>query len=193
MGNINTQYDWKNEYAERSDGQILRSFQLVNDPDLYIYTNPKEVGEYTNVCLGKKSLENNFVGIPLETRNVEIQANLKLQEKLRGTKGIYHAEKVDAEVEQHDEHGDDNEKIAIENADGNEKTVAVCDSPYIPGTEMTWEELSKITGEGVNRLQERFEREIRKDERRESAEIVKEIITDYKMSERGQAPCNRRR
>lgn len=190
VSNKNTQFDLENEKAERSDGQILRSFQSINDKDLYLYANQKMVGEYPEVCVGKKSLDNNFVGVQLDTRNVEVQTNLIPQENLRGTKGEYHANNVNKEVEKHMEHGDDDENIPLENADGDEKTVALCDSPYIPGTEITWEELSKTTGEGIKKLQERFEREAEKG--KEAKDIVAEIITDYKMFEQERTPGNRR-
>lgn len=190
VSNESTEFDLENEMAERSDGQILRSFQSINDSSLYLYTNQKKVGEYPEACIGKKSLENNFVGVPLETRNVEVQTNLIPQENLRGTKGIYHADKVDEEVKQHIDHGDDEDKIPLENADGDESTVTLCNSPFIPGTKITWEELSEATGEGITKLQERFEREMKKD--KEPKEIVEEIITDYKMIERGNTRENRR-
>lgn len=190
VDNTNTQFNLENDYAEREEGQILRSFQSINNKDLYLYTNQKVVGEYPEVCVGKKSLENNFVGVQLETHNVEMQHNLTPQENLRGTKGIYHAEKVDEEVEQHMEHGDDGKEIELENADGDERTIEICDSPYIPGTEITWKELSETTGEGITKLQERFERET--EQGKDSKEIIGGIIADYNMIN-DHTPGNRRR
>jgi len=182
MNDASTQLGLNEESAKRADGQIVRNFRSIQNPDLYLATNQKRVGEYIEVSAGRKTKDgNDFVGVQLETRNVEVQTDLEKQKIVSGHRGIYNADNIDKEVDEHVNHGDDEKKIAIENADGQENTIEICDSPYIPGTEMTWEELSEETGEGITKLQERFEREL--EDGKEPKEIVEEIEYDYGMIE----------
>ena len=169
-------------YAERNKGQTMRRFKSKNDPDLYLSAEQKKVGDYAEVYAGKKTMDgNDSVEVQLETRNVEIQTSLEMQKIVSGYKGIYNKENIDKEVDMHEEHGDDMDKLEVENADGKENTVILCESPYIPGTEKTWEELSEETGESVTKLQKRFEKELMKG--KEPQEILEEIEYDYGMIE----------
>ena len=111
----------------------------------------------------------------------KIQYNSEPQQVVGYGDGSYKGMEVDEEAREHVEHGDDKENIAVENADGNENTIETCDNPYVPGTEMTWEELSEETGEGITKLQERFDRELK--EGKEPKDIVDEIEYDYGMVE----------
>lgn len=184
MNNESTQLGLDEESAKRTDGQISRNFRSIQNPDLYLATNKKRVGEYVEVSAGRKTLDgNDFTGVQLETRNVEVQTDLEKQKIVSGYRGIYNADNIDKEVDEHVEHGDEEKEIATENADGQENTIEICDSPYIPGTEMTWEELSEETGEGITKLQERFEKEV--EAGKEPKKIVEEIEYDYGMIEHG--------
>ena len=134
-------------YAERNENQTMRRFISKANPDLYLSVEQKEVGEYHEVYAGRKTMDgNDAVEVQLETRNVEIQNSLDMQKIVSGRKGIYNPEEIDEEVDAHEEHGDEEDEIAIENADG-EDTIAFCDSPYVPDTEITWEQFSKLLGD----------------------------------------------
>ena len=169
-------------YAERNEGHTMRRFKSKENPNLYLSAEQKEIGGYAEVYAGRKTMDGNHpVEVQLETRNVGIQTSLAMQKVAAGYKGIYNIEDIDKEVDEHEAHGDDESKIAIENADGNENTAQTCNSSYIPGTEMTWEELAEETGESITELQERFERELK--EGKNPEEILDEIEYDYGMVE----------
>ena len=135
-------------YAEKDDDQTMRRFKSKENPDLYLSIEQKELGGYHEVYAGQKTRDgNDSVEIQLETRNVEIQTDLEMQKIVSGKKGIYNKEEIDKESDLHAEHGDDEERMAIENADGDEHTRVLCDSPYVPDTEITWEQFSKSLGD----------------------------------------------
>ena len=126
--------------------------------DLYLSIEQKEIGGYHEVYAGGKTRDgNDSVEIQLETRNVEIQTDLEMQKIISGRKGIYNKEEMDKEAELHSEHGDDEEKMPIENVDGDAHTRVACDSPYVPDTEITWEQFSKLLGkEDIEEIIEEF-------------------------------------
>lgn len=168
-------------YAEQNIGHTMRRFKSTQNPNLYLSVEQKEVGDYSQVYAGRKTRNgNDSVEVQLETNNMKIQTSLEMQKIISGYKGIYNKENIDKEADEHVEHGDNEEKIAIENADGKENTAIICDSPYIPGTEMTWEELSEETGESILKLQERFERGL--EDGKKPEEILNEIEYDYEMT-----------
>lgn len=167
-------------YAEKNKGQTMRRFKSKEDPDLYLSIEQKEVGGYHEVYAGGKTLDGNDpVEIQLETRNVEIQTDLEMQKIISTYSGQYNKDEMDLEADQHEQHGDDEERIPVEHADGEERTI-IFKCKYIPGTDMTWEELSEETGEGINKLQERFGRELRSG--KEPNAIVEEIEYDYEIA-----------
>lgn len=134
-------------HAEVDQDQTMRRFKSKENPDLYLSIEQKEIGGYHEVYAGQKTRDgNDAVEIQLETRNVEIQTDLEMQKIISGRKGIYNKEEIDKEAELHAEHGDDEEKMAIENADGDAQTRVVCDSPYVPDTQITWEQFAKLLG-----------------------------------------------
>ena len=168
------------KYAEKNKGQTMKRFKSKENPDLYLSAEQKQVGQYVEVYAGTRTRNGNDpVEIQLETNNVEIQTSLEMQKIVSGYKGVYQKENIDGEADAHEAHGDDEEKIAKENADGRRQTIEICQSPLIPGTDKTWEELSDETGEGIPKLQERFIRELERDKKPE--EIVEEIEADYEM------------
>ena len=169
-------------YAERNKSHTMRRFRSKENPNLYLSAEQKETGGYSQVYAGRKTMKgNDAVEVQLETRNIGIQTSLEMQKIAAGYKGIYNIEDIDKEVDGHEEHGDDMKNIAVENADGKKYTAEICDGPYIPGTEMTWEELSVETGEGIAKLQERFVKGLK--EGKEPLEVLEEIEYDYGMIE----------
>lgn len=169
------------KYAEKNKGQTMRRFKSKQNPDLYLSAEQKKVGQYVEVYAGRRTRNGNDpVEVQLETDNVEVQTSLEMQKIVSGYKGIYNKEDIDKEVDIHEAHGDDKMNIAKENADGKRTTIEICESSIIPGTDKTWEELSDQTGEGVKKLQERFEREFEKGKKPE--EIIEEIEYDYEMA-----------
>lgn len=169
------------EYAEKNKGQTMRRFRSKQNPDLYLSAEQKKTGGYVEVYAGKKTRNGNDpVEVQLETDNVGIQTSLEMQKIMSGRKGIYQEENIDKEADIHEAHGDDEMKIAKENADGNKATRVECDSPFIPGTDKTWEELSEETEEGIAKLQERFEREAIKE--KDPNKIIRTIEEDYEMA-----------
>ena len=100
---------------------------------------------------------NDAVGIELETDNSAIQTDLEKQKIMGYGSGDYKKEYVDKEADMHEEHGDDEMDIPIENADGNELTREMCDNPFVPDTNITWEQFSKSVGDkDINELMEEF-------------------------------------
>lgn len=84
-----------------------------------------------------------FVGTQLETNNVW-PTSKEVREQASDRSGQYYSEDKKAETKKHVEHGD--EKILIENSDGKPTTVA-CESPFVPDTNITWEQFSKSIGD----------------------------------------------
>lgn len=169
------------EYVEKNKGQTMRRFKSTQNPELYLSAEQKKTGGYVEVYAGKRTRNGNDpVEVQLETDNVGIQTSLEMQEIMSGRKGVYQKENIDKEADMHEAHGDDEMKIAKENADGNKATRVACDNPFIPGTDITWEELSETTGEGIKKLQERFEREAKKE--KDPNKIIKTIEEDYEMA-----------
>ena len=168
-------------YAEKNKGQTMRRFRSKADPELYLSAEQKRVGGYVEVYAGRRTRDGNDpVEVQLETDNVGIQTSFEMQELISEYRGEYNKENIDKEADIHEGHGDDEDVIAIENADGNKLTRKDCPSPFIPGTDKTWEELSRETGEGIKKLQERFDRELRNGKR--PTDIVEEIEYDYEMT-----------
>ena len=163
----------------------MRRFKSKESPSLYLSIEQKEMGGYHEVYAGGRTLDGNDpVEIQLETRNEEIQTSLELQEEFGITyKGKYEKDDKDKEADLAEKDECKPEKISLKNADGDKSTVALrC--KHIPGTDMTWEELSEDTGEGIEILQERFGRELING--REPEVIVKDIERDYEMINRSQ-------
>lgn len=176
----NTKLELEGDYAEKNIGQTMRRFKSKENPDLYLSVEQKEIGGYHEVYAGGRTLDGNDpVEVQLETRNVEIQTDLEMQEVVSTYAGQYNRDEMDSEADHHQKHGDDKEKMPIENVDGSTRTI-VFECNYIPGTDMTWEELSDETGEGVTKLQERFVRELEKG--KEPENILEEIEYDYEMA-----------
>ncbi len=168
--------------AERNKSHTMRRFTSKENPNLHLSVERGKIDEYSQLYAGRKTMDgNDAVEVQLETRNVPIQTSREMQKIASGYKGIYNIEDIDHEVDEHEAHGDDMDEIQIENADGKENTAQICDGPYIPGTEMTWEELSDETGEGIRVLQERFGRELEKGKAPE--DVLSEIQYDYGMVE----------
>lgn len=163
-------------YAEKNVGQTMRRFKSKEDPDLYLSIEQKEVGGYHEVYAGGRTLDGNDpVEVQLETRNVEIQTDLEMQKIISTYAGEYNRDEMDKEADTHKPHG---EKLPVAHVDGDKRTI-VFKCKYIPGTDKTWEQLSKETGENVQELQERFVRELRSG--KEPENIVEEIEYDCKM------------
>lgn len=169
------------QYAEKNKGQTMRRFRSIQNPDLYLSAEQKRTGGYVEVYAGKRTRGGNDpVEVQLETDNVGIQTSLEMQEIMSGRKGIYQKENIDKEADMHEAHGDDEMRIAKENADGDRRTKVECENPFIPGTDKTWEELSEETGESILKLQERFKREARKGN--DPKKIIEIIEQDYEMT-----------
>lgn len=169
-------------YAEKDDDQTLRRFKSKENPDLYLSIEQKEIGGYHEVYAGEKTLDGNeAVEIQLETRNVEIQTDLEMQKIVSGRKGIYNKDEIDKESDLHAEHGDDEERIAIENADGDEQTRVVCESPYVPDTQITWEQFSKSLGD--KDLEELGKEFFKQYDGNNGQELVLRMQAEYKEKE----------
>lgn len=163
-------------HAERNIGQTMRRFKSTENTNLYLSIEQKTVGQYHEVYVGGKTLNGNRpVEIQLETDNVKIQTSSKPQEEadiMGRVEGIYFNDKKQKEADIHFEHGDDEEKIPLENVDGNKETFAL-QCKYIPGTDRTWEELSDETDKSVDELQQEFGEKL--DEGKEPEVVLHEI------------------
>ena len=169
-------------YAKKNKGQTIARFKSKYDPDLDFSVERKKVGQYNRVYAEQKTRDgNDAVGIELETDNSEIQTDLE-EAKINGySSGDYKKEYIDSEADMHEEHGDDEEKIAIENVDGDELTKVACESPYVPDTNITWEQFSKSVGDkNVDELQQQFFDQYKGEN---GEELILKIQADYKERE----------
>ena len=115
------------ETGERHTGKTMRRFRSTQRPDQYLSVKQKEVGQYNEVYADrKKETENASIGTQVETRNVEIQTSLEMQTINSTYKGVFHPDEIDEEVDVHEEHGDDIDKISKKNLDGLEHTKEPC-------------------------------------------------------------------
>lgn len=118
-----------------------------------------------------------FVGTQLETSNVWPTSH-KLREQVSDRKGEYHADDKKEETEKHLEHGD--EEVDIENSDGEKSTVA-CESPFVPNTQITWEQFSKLLGnKDIKELGEEF---FERYNGNNGQELVLKMQAEYKEKE----------
>lgn len=171
------------EHAEKNKGMTMRRFKSKQNPELYLSAEQKEVGQYVEVYAGKRTRNGNDpVEVQLETNNVGIQTSLEMQQIISGYKGEYNVENIDKEADIHEAHGDDEMKIAKENADGIKHTKEICESPYVPDTEITWEQLSKLLGnKNIEALQVEFLKEYNGNN---SEKIILEMQEEYGEEEK---------
>lgn len=170
-------------YAEKNKGQTMGRFQSKQNSELYLSAEQKEVGDYAQVYAGRKTRDGNDpVEVQLETSNTDIQTSLEMQQIISGYKGMYNKENIDKEADFHESHGDDMEKIAIENADGDRRTVKACDEDLIPGTDITWREFANKCGyrgkDGIERAQEKFVESKEDNPDITNEELVNKIVDD---------------
>lgn len=176
----NTKFDLSG-HAERDKTNTLRRFESKKNPNMHLSVEEQTITEYAQVYAGRKTLNgNDSVEVQLETRNVPVQTSLEMQKISAGYKGTENIKNIDEEVDLREEKGYDLKNIPVENIDGKVNNTKAVESAYIPGTEMTWEELSDKTGENIQVLQERFNREL--ENGKKSDDIVAEIEYDYEMT-----------
>ena len=149
------------------------------DNNTYISLEQKNnIGDNNDINAGRKVVAGTQnVEKQLETNKLRVWDSER-ERLVSGRAGIYNINDIYEEADEHKEHGDE-EYIKNENADGNENTIEICESLYIPGTDKTWEELSEETGESISKLQERFEHKLEEGENPE--DILEEIEYDYEM------------
>ena len=173
--------------AERNKGGTIGRFKSKKDPDRYISVEQKDIGGYVEVYAGRKTKDGNDpVEIQLETDNVEIQTDMDMQKINREARGNHSADNIDKEADLHEEHGDETDSIAIENADGREDTHEVC--KYIM---LSYEEAKNLAlrcgyrgselESGIERVKKEFE-EKRLDF--SNKEMTNEQIMDEMIDER---------
>lgn len=127
MDDNNTELEL-DETGERHEGKTMRRFRSTKRPDQYLSLKQKEVGQYNEVYADRKEeTENSSIGIQVETRNVGIQTSLEMQQINSTYKGVYNPDEIDKEVDEHEKHGDDIDKVKKENVDGNESTKVACE------------------------------------------------------------------
>ena len=140
-GRIQTDFDKKTRVSN-NPASIYR-IKGSNSNEAFSFENG-QYGEikayYGNIT---KTEGSTFVGTQLETSNVWPTSH-KLREQVSDRKGEYHADNKKEETEKHLEHGD--EEVDIKNSDG-EKSTVECESPFVPDTQITWEQFSKLLGD----------------------------------------------
>lgn len=166
-------------HAEKNKGQTMARFKSKENPDLYLSAEQKKWGNYAQVYAEQKTRDgNDAVGIELEVDNSAIQTDLEKQKIMGYGSGDYKKEYVDEEADMHEEHGDNEMNIAIANADGNELTRETCDNPFVPDTNITWEQFSKSVGDkDINELMKEF---FEKYDGNNGQELILKIQSDYK-------------
>lgn len=140
-GRIQTDADEKTR-VENNPASMYR-IKGSNSDETFSFEN----GEYGEIKAYYGNMTRNegttFVGTQIETNNV-LPTSKELREQASDRAGQYYADYKKEETEKHLEHGDD--EIAIENSDGRPTTIA-CESPYVPDTQITWEQFSKLLGD----------------------------------------------
>ena len=168
-------------YAERNKNHTMRRFTSKQNPSMHLSVEQKTIGDYAQVYAGRKTLNgNDTVEVQLETRNIPVQTSLEMQKIAAGYKGLRNIKDIDEEVDRGEAEGRNMRNIAKEKADGKENKDERLQSIYIPGTEMTWEELADETGESISKLQDRFQREL--ENGKEPSQVLAEIEYDYEMT-----------
>lgn len=168
-------------HAERNKNHTLRRFESKKNPSVHLSVEEKTITEYAQVYAGRKTLNgNDSVEVQLETRNIPVQTSLEMQKISAGYKGVRNINNIDEEVDFIEENGEDLRNIPVKNADEKENTTETIENILVPGTEMTWDELSDKTGENIKVLQERFSRELENGKKPD--DIVSEIEYDYEMT-----------
>lgn len=177
--NIKTELDG---HAEINKNQTIARFESKEKPGKHVTAVRGGLGKYNGVYAGEKTRNGNIaVEVQLETDNVEIQTSLEPQKVNDYGEGDYEKEKIAKEVEKHQKHGDDEGKIAIENADGEESTRVACESPFVPDTNITWEQFSKSVGDrNIEELQKDFFEQYNGNN---GQELILKIQADYKEKE----------
>lgn len=168
--------------AQIEDNRTMIRLYAKNseDKNTYISLEQKnDFGDYNDINAGRKTVAGTQnVEKQLETDHVRVWDSEE-EKLMKSNAGMFNMNEIFDEAEKHKQHGDE-EYIHTQNADGKEETMEICNNSIIPGTNKTWEELSEETGEGIKKLQERFEREF---ERGKIAEdIVEEIEYDYEIA-----------
>lgn len=165
---------------EENRTMIRLKAKKSNDKNTYISLEQQDdFGDHNDINAGRKILAGTQnVEKQLETdRIIDIDSERELL--MKSNAGLDNMNDIFGEGRRHQEH-ENEEYIHTENADGESQTIEICSSDIIPGTDITWEELSDRTGEGIKKLQERFERELEKG--KNPANIVEEIEYDYDMA-----------
>lgn len=136
-------------YAEKNKNMTMKRFKAIgsDDNDFYLSVEQKEIGQYAEIYAGGKNSDgNDSVEVELETDNMEVQTSLEMQEIIDGRRGMYNEYNIDTEADLHEKHGDDVDKIAKQNADGDKTTMEICDEDLIPGTDTTWRQFANMCG-----------------------------------------------
>ena len=170
--------------AQIEDNRTMIRLYAKNSDDKNTFISLEQknsFGDYNDINAGRKTVAGTQnVEKQLETDRVRVWDSEE-EKLMKSNAGMFNMNEIFEEAEAHKEHGDE-EYIDAENADGDNETIEVCNSDIIPGTDKTWEELSEETGEGIKKLQERFEREFEKGKKPE--DILEEIEYDYEMTGR---------
>ncbi len=172
-----------NNTARMDSNNTIKRFISPNSPSSMPQTlsiKQKEAGGHVEIYAGGKSRDGNeSQEVQLETHVTQIQTDLEPQKVMNQNKGVDRFDDIQDEVKDHQE-GD--EEVALKNADGNIRTVEECEhiedeDSIIPGTEMTWKQLSKASGiEDVKEIQKKFYEEF--DDDVEPTERVIRIVDD---------------
>lgn len=152
------------EERNKGDVQLAENRTMIRlyakksrDKNTYISLEQKNnFGDYNDINVGRKTVAGNEnVEKQLETDRVRVWDSEE-EKLLKSNAGMYNINDIFDEAEKHKEHGDQ-EYIKTKNADGINTTQEVCESPYVPDTEITWEQFSKIMGNNsVEDLQKEF-------------------------------------
>lgn len=168
--------------AQTEDNRTMIRLYAKNsgDKNTYISLEQKnDFGDYNDINAGRKTVAGTQnVEKQLETDHVRVWDSEE-EKLMKSNAGMFNMNEIFDEAGKHKQHGDE-EYIHTQNADGKEETMAICNNSIIPGTNKTWEELSEETGEGIKKLQERFEREFERGKKAE--DIVEEIEYDYEIA-----------
>lgn len=166
---------------EENNTMIRLKAKNSQDQNTYISLEQKNhVGDNHDINAGRKIVGGTQnVEKQLETNKLRVWDSDR-ERLVNGRAGIYNMNHIYEEADKHKDHGDE-EYIKKENADGKDYTVEMCESPIIPGTDKTWEELAEETGESITKLQDRFEREL--EDGKKPEDILEKIEYDYEMVE----------
>lgn len=151
--------DHKGEVQLDNNNTMIRLKAKKNNNTYISLEEKNSVGDCNDINGGRKivggtqNIEKQF-----ETDRVRVWSSER-EEIVKSNAGLYNMNEIFDEAKKHKEHGDKN-YIDTANADGDKKTIEICNDEVIPGTNTTWRQFANICGyrgdDAIEKAQKEF-------------------------------------